>query len=503
MQSVIYPQSSTRPNNWLPMIIFTVGVWIHLFGIGRMSLWADEAFTWFAAVNVPPAEVLTDALIRTDVHPPLYPLIMSVWVRLVGESAVGLRAFSALCGMAAMPAIYHFARRLFNRRAGLIALGLSALSPIITYYSGEARMYMLALCAVAWALYGLALMLWSGRRARGWVLFVGGAVTALYTLYMAVLPFIGAGMWVLLSRRGRARWRWWLSAAALIGLVYLPQLSTFAAQTSEVLVNYWPARPTLSTPPSTLAYLIFGQSMVTGTGHMAAFGLGAALYVLATLDALRGRGKQRYIGGLWVAISLPIGLIYVLSQGAASVYTQRIFVMLLPFALALIAAGAAYTRRPSPLPLFMAAAVILMLNGRYNYLYYRDLMKAPMQQIAADIAVLSTPTTPILHLHDSTLLPLIYYLSDRVETFRVVNLGQQSWITSRVIWDRISVERLPRTALVDWLASYQGDVVIILPAETLPPEDALVKGPLKAICPQISQTLYDIRLILLRVRCGG
>jgi hypothetical protein len=231
--------------------------------------------------------------------------------------------------------------------------------------------------------------------------------------------------------------------------------------------------------------------------------LGAVLFTLATLDALRKPGKRGFVGGLWVAISLPIGLIYVLSQGAASLYTQRIFVVLLPFALALIAAGAAYTRRPSPLPLFMAATVILMLNGRYNYLYYRDLMKAPMQQIAADIAALSTPTTPILHLHDSTLLSLIYYLPDRVETFRVVNLGQQSWVTSQAIWDRLPVERLSRTAVRDWLAGYQGEVVIVLPAETLPPEDALVKGPLKDICPQISQTLYDIRLILLRVRCGG
>ena len=66
----------------------------------------------------------------------------------LGTSALALRSFSAVCGVAAVIAVMAAAASLFDRRTALLAGALIASSSFAIWYSQEARPYSLMLLLV-------------------------------------------------------------------------------------------------------------------------------------------------------------------------------------------------------------------------------------------------------------------------------------------------------------------------------------------------------------------
>ena len=54
---------------------------------------------------------------------------------------MGLRSLSALAGTLTVPVCYAAGRTLVSHRAGMIVAALSAVSPLLVWYSQEARAY--------------------------------------------------------------------------------------------------------------------------------------------------------------------------------------------------------------------------------------------------------------------------------------------------------------------------------------------------------------------------
>ena len=78
-----------------------------------------------------------------DIHPPLYYWLLKIWVMVFGNSEAALRSLSAVLGVGVVACTWAIGRRLFTRWLGLIAAFVTALSPLLVYYSQETRMYML------------------------------------------------------------------------------------------------------------------------------------------------------------------------------------------------------------------------------------------------------------------------------------------------------------------------------------------------------------------------
>jgi uncharacterized membrane protein len=107
--------------------------------IAGESLWFDEAVSYLAA-RVPLGRIL-DNTVQSS-HPPLYYLLLRGWLRVVP----GIDAAARLPGMAwdlmLVPALYWLSVELYgDRRRGLFAALLVALSPFRILYSHELRMY--------------------------------------------------------------------------------------------------------------------------------------------------------------------------------------------------------------------------------------------------------------------------------------------------------------------------------------------------------------------------
>jgi 4-amino-4-deoxy-L-arabinose transferase-like glycosyltransferase len=80
----------------------------------------------------------------TESTPPVYYGLAWVWTRVFGVSEFGLRSLSAVAGILTVVVVYFIGVRIAGRTAGVIAGVLVALSPLMVWYSQEARAYALA-----------------------------------------------------------------------------------------------------------------------------------------------------------------------------------------------------------------------------------------------------------------------------------------------------------------------------------------------------------------------
>ena len=78
---------------------------------------------------------------QTESTPPLYYCVAWVWARVFGYGETGLRSLSAVCGVLLVPVVYAAGAKLISRRAGVIAAAFATCSPLLIWYSQEARSY--------------------------------------------------------------------------------------------------------------------------------------------------------------------------------------------------------------------------------------------------------------------------------------------------------------------------------------------------------------------------
>ncbi len=131
--------------------------------LAAQSFWNDEGNS--ARLSERPLALIIEGT-ASDIHPPLYYLLLHGWRDLAGASEFGLRAFSAFAGVLTVAMMVPLARALCppgqmkavsvakEKKANdlslvIVAALLTAVNPALVYYSQETRMYaLLGLLAV-------------------------------------------------------------------------------------------------------------------------------------------------------------------------------------------------------------------------------------------------------------------------------------------------------------------------------------------------------------------
>jgi mannosyltransferase len=197
----------------------------------KSDLWLDEALTVNVA-RLPLREL--PSFLRRDGAPPLYYVLLHVWMGWFGQSDIAVRSLSGVIGLVTLPFAWFAGRRLGGRTVAWAALVLVATSPFAVRYDTETRMY--ALVALLTVLGFLALDR-SLRRPRPGNLVAVALVTGLllYTHYWSVYLIGTVVLWLAFQAwRGRPGWQSGARAslaAVLVGcLTFVPWLPTFVFQ---------------------------------------------------------------------------------------------------------------------------------------------------------------------------------------------------------------------------------------------------------------------------------
>lgn len=490
------PRRQRQPLHLL-LSLLIIGAWLRVYGLSVHSLWFDEVFSQ-RVVSLFDALALFQNGVAGDVHPPLYFALLWLWVQLTGESVVALRMLSVLIALLALPACYHLARLLFNRRAALLALILATFAPYQVYYAQETRQYALSFTALAWAGVGLAAM-WRGKR-YGRLLYVVGATISLYTHYICGLTIAALHLWLLGYSPMRAKWRQWLSADVLIALLYLPQVFTFLSQTSAVFEGFWIRPPSPLAPVFSVGFLIFA---ITLPEALIPLGV-VAVWLLLSVNALDMRRlRQAEVRAAWLFCLVAVfgTLISALIISIrAPIYSERSFGMVAPFIVVALAGGVACAPHRSPARLLYAALIVTCTGGLVAHYTPPDLLRPPFRQIAADLRALpDSERVPILYLHDGAYLPMTYYAPDLMANARLVFTEARSWLYPRT-WELLGIQRYSRAEIAAWLANYQGTLRVVYYGGTLPEEEATLRA-LLARCPAQRELDYLPFVILYEVHC--
>lgn len=286
------PAPPGRRRSWLLPTVVAVALvaGLVLRFVAFSPLWLDESQT--VAIASRSFSGLFAGL-RVDGSPPLYYLLLHVWMLVFGTSTFAVRALSGLLSVASLGLMPLVARRLgWSRRGALTATLLLATNPFAVRYATEARMYSMVLLLSLLLLLAIEGLYRSGGR---WPVAATALITAglLLTHYWSLF-FYGVGVlataW-LAWRRGDRGARRVLLALLLGAIPFLPWLPTFAFQTLHTGAP-WGSPPTLAT-----ALLVLTDWTGAGTTGVI---LWAACYLLLAL-ALFGQQRSRTPAGIVAA----------------------------------------------------------------------------------------------------------------------------------------------------------------------------------------------------------
>lgn len=187
--------------------------------LGEQSYWFDESVT-VHLLRMDLGSMLRQ-IPESESTPPLYYLVAWLWAKVFGVGEFGLRSLSALIGTATVPLAFLAARELCSRRVGLAVAALAAVSPILVWYSQEARAYALLTALSALSLWAFARLLRqpSARAAAVWGLASAFALASHYFAAFLVFP---EAIWLVAAPQSRRVVAPGLGAVALAALALLP-----------------------------------------------------------------------------------------------------------------------------------------------------------------------------------------------------------------------------------------------------------------------------------------
>jgi hypothetical protein len=130
----------------LSLVVFSLVailfVTLRFWKITSFSLWGGEAFTM---IGVKQSWMgLFSYVVADIVHPPLFYVLLKLWIGLGGESLLWLKLFPVLSGVALVMPFYFLCRELnFHLPEMGLALFLAAVNGYMIHYAQELRMYSL------------------------------------------------------------------------------------------------------------------------------------------------------------------------------------------------------------------------------------------------------------------------------------------------------------------------------------------------------------------------
>jgi mannosyltransferase len=371
-------------------------------------------------------------VLRQDGSPPLYYLLLSLWMDVAGRSEASVHGFSVVFSVLCVPVAFWAGWTLFGRRTAWIAALLAAVNPFLTQYAQEGRMYALL------ALLGLvSLTCWlqafttdADAVRRGPAIGFAVAFAAmLYTHNWALFFGAATGIaWLALLWRARGEERARLLRTGLLAyggivVLYAPWIPNALYQAAHTGAPW-------SKAPSLAALASVPARMLGEVAEVAVFLAAGA----GVLTLLRTRGALSRATAALLAIGvLTIVLAWLGSQVSPAWANRYLAAGIAPFLL-LAAAGFAHAGRLGLVGLALVA-VLWAIDGAPS-------QKSNVREVAESIAPSLRPGDLVVATQPEQVSVLEYYLPEGLRYGTLTGPVRDTGVTD---W-RDGVERLEATS---------------------------------------------------------
>jgi mannosyltransferase len=362
------------------------------------GFWIDEGLS-VGIASYPLLDI--PGVLRLDGSPPLYYLLLHVWMELFGTGEAATHTLSLVFALASIPVALWAARSLWGARTGWIAAGLAAVNPFLTYYAQETRMY--ALAGVLGMVVAATFIHAFCRRDRRYLpAFAVALATMLYTHNWAL--FLGAGTFATFAvlvrwaapadRRGLVRDG--VLAYGAVAVLYAPWVPTLLFQAANTGAP-WAERPSVENLLSAVGLLMGGTA--TGIALLLVAGNGVA--------GLIRDERDRRTAAL-VLLTVAAALIAFLASQLSPAFANRYFASFVGPFLLIAAVGLAHAGRLGIVTLVLVLA--FWLDPRTSDIN----AKSNARSVGASIQTLVTAGDLVVSTHPEQLPLVAYYLPDGV-----------------------------------------------------------------------------------------
>ncbi len=346
----------------LPFLIFYIAIWIRWIKLDSLSLWYDDLLSVTFA-NRPFPYSLYSVLVY-DCHPPLYYLLLRLWL-VLGKSDFVVLLISVFLNLVAVVLVYHVASKVFGKKHAILSALIMAIHPSAIFWSHFARMYSLLMLLCVACFYANHLYFNAGHIKRRLSLFI--VLTELGIVYSHVtgffiLSFIWLYFFITTKGQKDVRRRW-VRLHILVGIVGSASLHFPLAQGSLGHMR----RPGVYDFFTGLSTLVNGPTQKGSTWVWIA----AVLFVLLVLVLALGKKHARR----WFALTFlcaPFPLAALISYASKPMWHgNRTFAFLVPFfaiglALAFFLEGKGRLQTLMT-RLLVLAMIVLIARGALDY----------------------------------------------------------------------------------------------------------------------------------------
>jgi len=382
------------------LILIAVSLYIRTRYVGG-QFWMDEAIT----VGISSHSLTSiPGILRYDGSPPLFYLLLHVWMSMVGNSQTATHWLSEICALLTIPVGYWAGDSIAGRRAGLTSATLFAFNAFLDYYGVETRMYALMTLFGLFATVGF-IRGFVFRERRYVVLFAVSEALMLYTHNWAV--YFGAGSFlaaVVLYLIGDDQLRRNLVrdvVAAFVGAVvlFIPWIPTGIFQAIHTAAP-WDTSPRFGAPIQ-IAKSVFGGASITVVLLLSA-GIGYSPMWARPRPRTRDMSREARVALMLLAIPvLTLAVAWIGSQ-ITPAWVVRYFAPIVAPLVLLLAIGIARAG------VIGAIAIVFTLAFMARPSAFEPKYKSDMQDIAGELG-------PMLHRGDLVIVgqpestPLAYY----------------------------------------------------------------------------------------------
>ena len=248
------------------LVLLLLGIFFRFVNLDKKIYWRDEALTSLQisgytqkefiqqAFNgqiitpedlqkyqrIGPGKTMTDTInafaTETPEHPPLYYVMLRLWMQTFGNSVGIMRSLSALISLLAFPCIYWLCMELFDSSlVGWMAVGLIAVSPFHVQYAQQTREYSFWTVTT---LLSSAVLLRAIRVKTivSWAIYAATLAIGLYCFSFSVFVAIAHGLYILITSNFRFT-KTLISylAASIVGFItFIPWIWTTIYHLPEV-----------------------------------------------------------------------------------------------------------------------------------------------------------------------------------------------------------------------------------------------------------------------------
>jgi len=322
------------------ILVAILFVALRFWKITYFSLWGGEDFTMIGVKQSWTG--MFSYIIADIVHPPLFYILLKLWIALGGESLLWLKLLPVLSGIALVIPFYFLCRELnFQWPEMTLALFLAAVNGYLIHYAQELRMYslftFLSMCSF-WLFMRYFKKPGTAVQELIWLTLVN-----LMAIYSHYYDWVVAGMELLFLLIWQPRKLMGFTVSMLVLLLAFAPWAYLVTKEAQSIGGLdrnldWIPKPTIVEVLNFYSTLNgpFGSRLVKLLG-LILFGLPTALWLWKVIRSDLTSERTEVISFSWLALMsfVPVTVIYLISQRTEqAIWIDRYFIFIaLPYLL--------------------------------------------------------------------------------------------------------------------------------------------------------------------------